>query len=289
VSRARHWVLGLFVALTTLLATTAAFASASNFAPIPGATYTGTVGHGTVAITVSSDGTLVSAYSFVGINGTNTQGGGCTIGSGAATPSWGGAPISSGSFGYTQPSSFDLEGTFDGAQSVSGTVTFSDDGFSSGCATTAIHWTATTTSSPASTGSGGTQGGSSGGSGSGSGGTSGGGTTGSSKRKQLAVRISLKRRTTPKPKRRSKAKAKARSSLELVGTLKSSNHTCIARRSVILWHGRKRVGTVHSTSKGAFTFKAAKSLHNKPVRATVKAMSTTKLACGAASSTFIKD
>jgi len=74
----------------------------------------------------------------------------------------------------------------------------------------------------------------------------------------------------------------------MAGALKSANSGCVARRTVYLWHGRKRIGTGHSTARGAFTFDALKRLHNRPVRATVKVMRTSKLWCAAASSTFVR-
>ena len=260
---------GALIAAAALLVPATALASGSSAAPVPGASYTGTAGDGTVSISVSSDGTLVTAYSFVGVHGTNSKGGGCTVGGQAATPSWGGAPISSDSFDYSAPGSFDLGGTFDGPQSVSGTltITVASSGASDGCSTGAIHWAATTTSTPpaSTSGSGNGQGGS------GQSGSGGGGSSGANNHRPLTVRVSLKRRSTSR----------------LAGTLKSSNRGCVARRTVTLWHGRRRVGTGHSTAKGGFSFNARRALRNKPVRATVKAMSTKSFSCAAASSTFV--
>jgi hypothetical protein len=274
--RAHRHTLGLLIAAAALLVPAGALASGNNYPPVPGATYTGSIGDGTISITVSSDGTMVTAYSFAGVNGVNGKGG-CIMGGQGQTPAWGGAPISGGSFDYSSPPSFDLSGSFNGAQSVQGDLTIGVAGSSSddGCSTTSkvdgktvdyIQWTATTTSpAPPSGGSG------SSGAGGGQGST-GVGKSGVSKRKSLVVRISLKRRSTWK----------------LAGNLKSSNRTCVSRRNVVLWRGSKRVGSGRSTVKGAFTFRATKPLHNKPVRATVKAMSNSKLACAAASSTFIR-
>ena len=259
------------MAATALLAPAAALASDGSAPPVPGATYSGAAGDGTVAITVSPDGTLVTAYSFVGVHGTNSKGGGCTVGGQAATPSWGGAPISGSSFDYAAPGSFDLAGSFDGPQSVGGTltITVAPSGASDGCSTGAIRWAAATTSTPPAPASGpagvGT-GGSPGPSGSG-----GGGVSGASQRKPLVVHISLRRRSTSR----------------LVGNLRSSDRRCFARRTVTLWHGRKRVGTRHSTASGGFSFTAGRVLRDKPVRATVKAVSVGSVSCAASSSTFV--
>ncbi len=127
-----------------------AVAYGASFQPVPGATYTGSVGRGTISITVSTAGTMVTGYSFVGLSGTNSVGGGCTIGGEAEAPAWAGVPISSGSFSYSSPPDIDLEGTFNGLQSAAGTlmVTVAASGPSQGCSTGVVAWSATTPTAP---------------------------------------------------------------------------------------------------------------------------------------------
>ena len=152
--RARRLTLIVAVALTCALCAGTAAAAAGGDA-IPGATYIGTAADGArVTVTISSDGTLVTAYRITGASG-----GSCQFYGEGDSGVWQGAPIVNNTFEYQLGPALFLRGTFPSAQSASGTFHFHQaaSGQTAACDSGTVSWTATTTVSPSS-GSGGTGG-----------------------------------------------------------------------------------------------------------------------------------
>ena len=122
--------------------------------PIPGVTYTGTVQEGTsegsITFTISSDGTIVSSYSILGLSGTYTSGGSCGFVAGGDAGIWEGAPIVNNDFSYEPGIGASFQGSFIGPQTASGTLRlFQPSTLPEGvaaCDSGTITWTATTTS-----------------------------------------------------------------------------------------------------------------------------------------------
>jgi hypothetical protein len=264
-------------------------------AVVPGATYTGTASDGaSVEFTVSSDGTLIESYAIRNIHGTDVDGEGCLLFSAGDEGVWPGAPIASGAFDSSIGTEFDFGGSFPGPQSASGSFLIDNPavGESTGCSTGTVNWTATTTATPPSSGNSGTPGastpggstgstgssGSGGSGGSGSSGSSGSGGSGSeSNSSHTAHRRSVSTKIT----------FARRSARLLDGRLKAQAGACVARRTVYLWRGRKRVGHTRASSNGRFSFKVSPGMHGHAVRAAVKALTTKSVSCTGSSSTFI--
>jgi hypothetical protein len=123
-----------------------ASAVAARGAPIPGATYTGAGTDGAaVTLTVSSDGTLITAYQITGVAGDT-----CEINDQAFTGGWPGAPIQNDAFDYRYTNIVVLKGSFTGPQTASGTFYLHNDGSAATkpCSSPTVSWTATTTSKP---------------------------------------------------------------------------------------------------------------------------------------------
>jgi hypothetical protein len=237
-------------------------ASAAAY-PVPGATYTGVASDGAqVQFTISSDGTLVTSYYLVGVQG-NT----CSLYTNGETPEWDGAPIGANAFDYEHAgsglvASISFQGSFPGAQSASGTFSVHQDATSNSpaCDTGTVSWTAMTTSKPSAPGTG--PGGSGGhGSGSGPGGNG----------RTFVTRIRFRRL----------------SRTHLGGRIGSPNLTCRARRKVYLWRGSHRIASTTSKANGSYTFARSAAVRGRRVRASSPARTISAGTCAAASSTFI--
>jgi hypothetical protein len=252
---------------------------------IPGAAYTGDADGGTITFTISSDGTLVASYQVNHALGDQVNApGGCVFNAGGDAGVWPGAAIVNDAFSYDAGTAIQLQGSFTGAHTASGTLRFDNapQGDSHGCDTGTVSWTATTTATPPSgggsggSGSGGSgSGGSgSGGSGSGSGGSGSGGsgTTGTHHRRSITTRVVLRKLSTRR----------------LGGRLTASQRACRAARVVVLWRGSKRIGTTRTSAGGGYSFPLSRSLRGRAVRAAAASYSSTSLLCEAASSIFIR-
>lgn len=274
----------LVVALTCALAAVPAAAD-----PVAGATYTGTGSGGeSITFTVSSDGTIVDAFT---VNGTGAD---CRYTAGGDPVEWTGAPITAESFSYDDGDTFNLVGTFDSQGGASGTFHYDFAGtpnpdypqssqqqwLAPPCHSGTVHWTASTASHPPGGGStgGGTSGTGGGSTGTGSGGT-GGGTSGS------------KSPSTGKPKRRAiitRVTLRPPTRTALRGHLTSSNRSCRAGRTVILWQVTKRVATARTAADGSFSFARPKLWRGKHVRVSVTARTLRGgPVCAAGSSVYI--
>jgi hypothetical protein len=253
--RRRSLSIAAAIAAAALLITPGALASGTS-APVPHATYSGTASDGAaVTFTVSGDGSTITMFDVLGIFGTDKNGAQCQ-----GTAAGLNVPITAGTFAYAQNTTFTFDGTFNGAQSASGTFDYDQVAYGSGagCSTGTVTWSATTKSTSPGGGHGGGGGGGSGG--------------GSKSPKDVPVRLSLRRASVR----------------HIAGSVRASSGTCIARRTVYLWHGKRRISSVRSTKKGSFTFKDSKALRGKHLRATVTALSTDTVSCEAASSRSIK-
>jgi hypothetical protein len=247
------WVLVLVVVLACASAALAAGA-------IPGATYNGVATDGaSVALSVSSDGTLVDSYFITNATGHEPGGKTCTFTGEGVNGQWEGAPIMNNSFEYRLYSAIMFQGRFSAAQKVSGTFRFYDAATSQtpACDTGIVSWTATTGSQPpAAGGTGGSQGGDGNGHGHG-----------------FLTRITFR---------------KASSTL-LRGQIKSPMGTCRVGRTVVLWRGKRRMATTKSKAGGKFSFRRTASIRGSLVRASTPTRNVKGGACAAASSTFIKN
>jgi hypothetical protein len=149
---ARRLTLLFAVALACAICAGTAAAAAGGDA-IPGATYGGTAADGAqVTLTISSDGTLVTAYRITGASG-----GSCQFYGEGDSGVWQGAPIVNNTFVYHLGDALSLRGTFPNAQSASGTFQFQQaaSGHAAACNSGIISWTLTTTAHPGSGGTGG--------------------------------------------------------------------------------------------------------------------------------------
>jgi hypothetical protein len=226
--------------------------------PIGGATYRGVAADGaTVELTVSSDGTLVDSYVITGVNGQVPGGRTCMFVAEGQSGVWEGAPIDSNTFAYQLRNQILFEGTFRGAKAASGTFRLFTPATSSspGCDTGMVNWTASTTATPRG----------------GPGGSS-GTATGNGHKPTFSTRVTFRKA----------------SSKMLRGQLKSPNAACRARRTVILWRGKRRIGSTKSNARGKFSFARKASMHGRAVRASTAARSVQAGACAAGSSKFIK-
>jgi hypothetical protein len=251
----------LVIAVPAVAVAAVAVAAAAPGAPaVPGATYSGTAADGAhISFTVSSDGTLVSAYQVTNAHGTAADGSGCAYFGGGDAGVWSGAPITNNAFSYTAGTAIVFTGVFKGAQSAQGTFRFSNPSSSAnpGCDTGTVNWTAATTARPPA--------------GSGSTTTATGGRT-SKKKKSVATRVVFRRL----------------SSKRLGGWLTSSQRRCRPGRTVYLWRGSKRVATARTTSTGHYSFKLSRSLRGRAVRAAVRSRTISNAVCAAGSSVYIR-
>jgi hypothetical protein len=235
--------------------------------PVPGAVYTGVASDGArLKFTVSPDGTLVTEYQIFEAPGNN-----CVFYSNGEAGVFQGSPIEQNSFTFQNGDSTLIQGSFSGAQSVSGTFALHQDAIGStpACDTGTVSWTATTTATPP-PGSGGGSGGSGS---SGSGGSGGAGGGGGGNRKHIfTTRIVLH-----KP-----------SSKTLNGQVMSPKGACRAGRTVYLWRGSRRIASTKSRAGGKFSFALTKGIRGRRVRASAKARNIQAGACAAGSSIFIK-
>lgn len=249
-------MLGVVVALLAAVPATAS--------PVPDATYYGVASDGAgVTITVSPDGTLVTAYELRGVPGD-----GCQFYANGSEGDWAGSPIEQNSFSYQLGDAILLQGTFTGAQTVQGTFDLHRDasGSTAACDSGTVNWTATTSATPPPGG-----GGSGGGSGSTSGSGSGSG-QGGHHRPPFKTSVFLR----------------GASRVRIYGTVKSPVGACRARRMVYLWRGSRRVASTKSAAGGKFWFPLTAQMKGRPVRASVALHTVGSGACAAASSVFVK-
>jgi hypothetical protein len=239
------------VALVVVAAPTPAYAD-----PVPDATYHGVATDGaTVSLTVSSDGTIVTAYNVIGAHADT-----CTF-YGEGDPSgWVGAPIASNAFRYQFYDRIMFAGTFPGPQSAAGTFRFYDvpQGGRPACDTGTVSWTATTTAKPSA----------------GTGSAGGGAQSGSGKKRPFVTRVVLHKL----------------SKTRIGGHLSSSKASCRAGRTVILWRGTHRIASTKTKANGTYTFTRPALWRNRRVRAsaTVRYLPRAAGTCAAGSSSFIK-
>jgi hypothetical protein len=264
-------------------------ASSASAGPVPGASYEGQAADGaTVDFTVSSDGTLVDSYRIKGAHGTyagESDAVTCYFVGEGDPGTWEGAPIVTNAFSYTAGND-SFQGTFNGAQTATGSFRFyqAADSSSPSCDTGTVTWTATTTSPPPSTGTGTSTGG---GSGPGTG-TGTGTSTGTGSGTQTTTTSTGKKPT---------AKAKPRYTTRVVfgklahgklgGTLKSSGKMCRATRTVTLWLGPKPFASTRSKANGSYAFTLKKPERGRHVRAAVKTTTLKSAVCTASTSKFI--
>ena len=262
----RRALSGKIVALMAALAGLAAVPAAAD--PVSGATYTATAGDGAkVTFTVSSDGTMVQSYEISG-----TASNGCQFMSEGQPSGWSGAPINHNKFDWENGNAVSFKGTFDGAQTASGTFDVANPDPSANCNSGTVNWKASTSASGSggNGGSGGGSGGGKGGSGGGSGGSGGGGGKGGHGAHRYATRVVLRKH----------------SSTRLSGRL-ATVAGCRAGRIVVLWHGKHRVGRVTSDGSGRFAFTASSKFRGRALRASVLARSISSGLCSAGSSKFL--
>jgi hypothetical protein len=234
---------------------------------IAGATYIGRTPSGArVQFTVSSDGTIVDSYSVTGLYGDT-----CLFQGEGDQAIWQGAPIVSGAFSYQLGDAIFFRGTFDGAQSASGTVRFYNHASSRtpACDTGTVSWKAATTASPPAPPTGGgpdapppgtpNQGHVPPGSGNGS----------TQSRRTLATRVSLRRLSRTR----------------IGGRLSSPDRSCRAGRTVFLLRGTRRIATTKTRRDGTFSFARSARVRGKSVRAMAPLRSGSTSICGAGSST----
>lgn len=248
----RRW-LACGVAVLLVLAS----ASTALAAAIPGAPYAGVAADGAaVRFTVSSDGTLVDSYFVTGAIGHESSGGTCMFTGEGVSGQWEGAPIVDDSFEYHLYTAILFQGAFTGAQSASGTFRFYDAATSQtpACDTGTVSWTATTSSHPA------------------AGGSQGGGGSGGGHKPGFLTRVTFR---------------KASNKL-LRGQIKSPMGTCRVGRTVVLWRGKRRMGSTKSKAGGKFSFRRTASIRGSFVRASTPVRNVKAGACAAGSSTFIK-
>jgi hypothetical protein len=221
--------------------------------PVAGAVYTGlTSDGGTVTVTVSPDGTLVTGFEIDGAMG-NT----CQFNGGFHIPDWPGAPISANRFEAKEGTLISFSGEFAGPQSASGTFRFIRPGSGSikPCDTGVATWSAKTNAKPH---VGGGPGGNPGGTGAGT--------------STFGTRIALRKLSTAR----------------VGGHLSSPSGACQARRMVILWRGSHKIASTRSNANGAFWFARTKKVRGRAVRASSPARAMTAGVCAAGSSTFIR-
>jgi hypothetical protein len=248
-------------------------AVAAHADAIPGATYNGTTSDGGKAqITLSSDGTLVSSFTFSGIaptcQWTTTGTSGNTPGGDAS--SWSGAPVTNSSFSFVNSlQTTTVSGTFGGGQSVSGTIRFKQNPSDGTCDSGSVQWTATTTATAPSGGNGG------GGNGGGGTGTGGGGTgtgTGGAgnghKVPRYATLISVRDLTNA----------------SLGGRLSSQSKSCVSGRMLVLWRGKRKIASAKSHSNGSYAFTRSAKIRGKLVHVTVATHNGSAAVCGAVTS-----
>jgi hypothetical protein len=263
--RRRWWVWGIAVVLVLVSASTA-LAEA-----IPGATYNGVAADGaSVALTVSSDGTLVDSYYLTGVTGHEPNGATCQFTGEGVNGQWEGAPIVDNSFQYHLYDAIVFQGTFSGAQSASGTFRFYDAATNQtqACDSGTVSWTATTATPPPGAGGGG----GAGSGGEGGGGSQGGGGSGHGHKPGFLTRVTFRK-----------------TSIELLrGQISSPNGACRVGRKVVLWRGKRRMATTESKAGGKFSFRRTASIRGSFVRASTPVRNVKAGACAAASSTFIK-
>lgn len=209
--------------------------------------------------TISPDGTLVTSYYLVGVTG-NT----CSFYSNAETPEWPGVPLEQNAFDFEETGSvaISLKGSFPGAQSASGTFSLHQNptAGTAACDTGTVSWTATTTSMPASAGTGGP----------GSGGP-GSGPAGSGHKPTFVTRLRLRRVSRTR----------------LGGRVSSPNRSCRARRKVFLWRGSRRIASTKSKANGDFTFPRSVAVRSRRVRVSSPWLTIGAGTCAAGSSTFM--
>jgi hypothetical protein len=257
-------------------------AGAAGADPIPGATYVGTASDGaSITFTVSSDGTLIDSYLITGAHGFYAGMSDqvtCEFFAGGDSGVWAGAPLAGGSFSYTLGQTT-FSGSFPGAQSASGTFDLNlpaAESFPS-CDSGSVSWTATTTATPPPGGSGGGGGGASGGGspGGGGAGSGGGSTAGGSPLPSTSPKLVTERLTL----------ARLRGDT-FGGRIHTTGAACVARRTVYLWRGKRRIAHTKTNARGQYSFKV-KGAGRKGLRVSVPAVHIAGVTCGAASSVYI--
>jgi hypothetical protein len=295
------WIQNMLLRGLILMAALAGTASPAIADAVPGASYRGVASDfAIVTFTVAADGSAVSSYSI-----TNVHGSTCNFEGNGVAGSWAGTSIVNDAFDYTIGSSMTFQGSFTGAQSASGTFQFQNaavPGEAAACSTGTVNWTATTAATPPTGGGSGSSGGGSGSSGGGSGssgggtGSSGGGSGSSGGGSGSSGGGSGSRGGGSATSGGASAKTKIPTRIvfgklprnQLGGRIRSAGKQCLARRTLILLKGSKRIAVTRSKVNGTYAFRSAATLKGQKLHVQVMALTTASAICEAASSANVK-
>jgi hypothetical protein len=255
--------------LVALVAALLVAATSASGDQIPGAKYEGHAADGaSIELTVSADGTQVDSY-LIDARANPALGGRCTFHAEGHAPVFEGAAITNHSFAYSFYHQPDIQGTFSGAQSVTGwyrIYTPADSEFPA-CDTGEVPYTLTTSSTPppATTQTDPTAPPDDGSPPAGP----------STTPVQPPVARTTSFSTTVRLSRKGP---------RLSGRVVSSGPGCEVHRRVLLKAGSKTVATTRSGNSGAFHFTVSRTLRHRRLRVSIPASSSGASRCLRASS-----